>query len=117
MGQQERALEQICTSLAILHSKVEQNIKDTQQINNNYSMTGKRIEEKEKKLKVEFGKGIDSLAKQCESILEEGLGGKAMVSQGSKVEVEREVKPRVPPGLSYGGDNRTFGHTPKHIHI
>ena len=96
-GQQERALGQICTSLASLNIKVEQNIKDTQQINNNYALMEKRIEEKDKKLKVEFEKGIDSVTKQCESSFEEGLGNQAMVPQGSKVAVEIEVKTRVPP--------------------
>ena len=72
--QQERALEQICTSLASLNSAVEQNINDTQQININYTLLEKRREEKDEKLKLEFGKGIDSLGKQCESRLDEGLG-------------------------------------------
>ena len=73
--QQERALEQICTSLASLNSAVEQNINDTQQININYTLLEKRREEKDEKLKLEFGKGIDSLARQRASRIDEGLGG------------------------------------------
>ena len=53
------------------------------------------------------------MAKQCESRPDEGLRNQAVVSHVSKVEVESDVNHRVPPGLSYGGDNRTFGHIPK----
>ena len=53
------------------------------------------------------------MAKQCESRPDEGLRNQAVVSHVSKVEVESDVNHRVPPGLSYGGDNRTFGHSPK----
>ena len=67
----------------------------------------------DKKLKVEFEKSIDSVAKQYESGIEEGLGNQAMVSQRSKVEAGSEVKTRGTPGLSFGGDNRTFGHIPR----
>ena len=59
-------LRQICTSLAGPTRKLDQNIKDAEQINYNHTLMEERMEEKDKKLKVEFENGIDSVAKQCE---------------------------------------------------
>ena len=92
----ELLIRQICTSLAGLTSKLDQNIKDAHRINYNHTMMETRMEQKDKKLKVEFGNGIDSVARQRESRLEEGMGDQAMVSQGSKVAVGSEVNPRDP---------------------
>ena len=65
---------------------------------------------KEDKLKVQFGRSIDSSPKQYEERLDEGLGNQAVVSQMSKGGVGSEGKPRVPPGLGFGGGDRTLGH-------
>ena len=64
--QQELLPHQICTSLEGLTSKLGPNTKDTRQIKYNRGMMEKRMDEKDKKLEVEFGNGIDSVARQCE---------------------------------------------------
>ena len=52
--QQEELLRKLCTSLTDLNGKVEKNIGDTKQINNNYISMGKRMGEKDKNWKVEL---------------------------------------------------------------
>ena len=100
--QQEELLLQLCASLTNLNGKLEKNIEDTKQINNNYIAMGKRMTEKDKNLDVELVKNIDSLAKQCEERLGACFRGQAIVSSGSNVVVESEGNPRVHPRLNYG---------------
>ena len=81
--QQEELPNQLCTALTNLNGKLERNVGDIIQINNNYMVMEKRMGEKEKILKAEPVKSIDSVAKQCEARLGERFRNQAIVSSGS----------------------------------
>ena len=81
-------LKQLCASLTHLDGKLEKNIEDTNQIQNNYIVMEKRMGEKDKNLKVGLVKSIDSVAKQCEGRLGECFRNQAIVSSGSNVVVK-----------------------------
>ena len=49
--QQEQISRRICESLAGLQRKLDQNIKDAKQINENHTLMEKRMEQHDKKLK------------------------------------------------------------------
>ena len=100
--QKEELLQQLCTSLTNLNGKLERDIGDTRQINNNYIVTDQRMEVKDKNPKVELVKSIDSVAKKCVARLGEGFRNQAIVPIGSNVVVKSEGNPRVHPGLNYG---------------
>ena len=64
-------------------------------------------------VKVEVGRSIESAANHFEARLAEESKVRAMISRGPSGVVESEVKSLVHPCLSFGGDDRNFGITPK----
>ena len=81
----EWMLGQITTTLIGLSAKMEQNIKDTQQIHENQTLTGKRMEEENKNSGDEIKKSINSATRQDGKKIERGRYDQTMASQSSIV--------------------------------
>ena len=78
-------------------------MQDTQQMNHKYIATQKRMEEKAREVKGDFGKSIDSATKHFEARLAEGSKSQEMAPIGPSSAAKSEGGPIVPPGLKFGG--------------
>ena len=78
-------LEQMNTTLININAKMEQDVKDTQQIHANQTQMGGRMEEKNKNSGGELKKSIDSSTRQGGKEVGRCLYDQAMVSRNSNV--------------------------------